>query len=97
MSHACCLVSCSLQLPERLQQLSATATQVMFDFDRINGYQFGPLRQAVQAAAARGKAVPLKPLMHRWVGAVMTTCLASLKYNGLHGEACPQIFVLQRG
>jgi hypothetical protein len=66
LCHAFYLRVC-LQLPERVQQLSATATQILFDFDSINGYQFGPLRQAVQAAAARGKAVPLKPLMHRWV------------------------------
>ena len=54
-----------LQLPERVQQLSVNATSVMFDFDRISSYQYAPLRQALQAAAGRGKAVPLKPLMHR--------------------------------
>lgn len=55
-----------LQLPERVQQLSAGATSVLFDFDRLSGYQHAPLRQALSAAAGRGKAVPLKPLMHRW-------------------------------
>jgi hypothetical protein len=54
-----------LQLPERVQQLSAGATSVLFDFDRLSGYQHAPLRHALSAAAGRGKAVPLKPLMHR--------------------------------
>ena len=54
-----------LQLPERVHQLSTNASQVLFDFDRANGYQYAPLRGALQAAAGRGKAVPLKPLMHR--------------------------------
>lgn len=53
------------QLPERVQQLSATATSVMFDFDRLSGYQYTQLRHALAAAAGRGKAVPLKPTMHR--------------------------------
>lgn len=54
-----------LQLPERVQQLSATASSVMFDFDRLSGYQYTQLRHALAAAAGRSKAVPLKPTMHR--------------------------------
>jgi hypothetical protein len=60
-----CTRPACLQLPERVHQLSANASQVLFDFDRANGYQYAPLRGALQAAAGRGKAVPLKPLMHR--------------------------------
>lgn len=58
-----------LELPERVQQLTVHAQSVLFDFDRINSYQYAPLRQALQAAAGRGKAVPLRPVMHRlrWV------------------------------
>lgn len=58
-----------LELPERVQQLSASATSVLFDFDRLSGYQYTQLRQALAGAAGRGKSVPLKPTMHRlrWV------------------------------
>lgn len=55
-----------MQLPERVQQLTVHAQSVLFDFDRINSYQYAPLRQALQSAAGRGKAVPLRPVMHRW-------------------------------
>lgn len=63
----CRMCACVLQLPERVQQLAVGASSVLFDFDRINSYQYPPLRQALQAAAGRGKVVPVRPLMHRWV------------------------------
>ncbi|KAF6266603.1 peptidase M24, structural domain-containing protein [Scenedesmus sp. NREL 46B-D3] len=58
-----------LELPARVQQLAASASAVLFDFDRHNSYQFQSLRQSLHEAIGKGKTMPLKPHMHRlrWV------------------------------
>jgi S-adenosylmethionine/arginine decarboxylase-like enzyme len=57
-----------MQLPARVQQLSATANAVLFDFDRHNSYQFQTLRQSLHEAIGKGKMMPLRPHMHRYGG-----------------------------
>eukprot|EP00878_Enallax_costatus_P019010 GHUV01020042.1.p1 GENE.GHUV01020042.1~~GHUV01020042.1.p1 ORF type:complete len:314 (+),score=73.06 GHUV01020042.1:841-1782(+) len=61
-----------LELPARVQQLAASATSVLFDFDRHNSYQYQSLRQSLHEAIGKGKTMPLKTHMHRlrWVKSV---------------------------
>jgi Xaa-Pro aminopeptidase len=57
------------QLPARVQHMAASASAVLFDFDRHTAYQFPALRSALHDAAAKGRSMPLRPHMHRlrWV------------------------------
>jgi Xaa-Pro aminopeptidase len=52
-------------LAPRLTQIAHSATSVLFDADRPSGFHFHAVRAALEAAGARPRAGPLRPLLHR--------------------------------